>query len=254
MTVPPGTTWVTTSVRRWSACTVRARAMDVSSAARTAGIQGGEGAGQRPRRHADGRGPNPVEPLGELQRGLGTPLADGLDDRAHPLDDRVDVDLGAGQQGPQGGGGRQRARAQVRTAEHAARVVGGTDRTGAGHGRTGHRPGGVLGGAETSPRRCAHSAALVRSVTPIWVKTLVRWAFTVRSAMPRRAGDLLVGQALGHQHQHLLLARPDSTDAGAGRARPASTTRAARGSSGDSPRAAARTAPTRPSGSASLSR
>ena len=113
--------------------------------------------------------------------------------------------------------------------------------------------GGIRGGALTSPRRCAHSAALVRSVTPIWVKTLVRCAFTVRSAMPRvRAICLLASPSA--TSTSTSFSRPDSTDTGAGRARPASRTRAARGSSGDSPRAAARTAPTSPSGSASLSR
>ncbi len=37
VTVPPGTTWVVCSVRRWLRCTVRARRIDSSRAARTAG-------------------------------------------------------------------------------------------------------------------------------------------------------------------------------------------------------------------------
>src|SRR3954468_13947524 len=37
VTVPPGTTWVVTSVRRWSACTFRTRAIDSSSATRRVG-------------------------------------------------------------------------------------------------------------------------------------------------------------------------------------------------------------------------
>src|SRR3954449_11142653 len=37
VTVPPGTTWVVTSVRRWSACTFRTREIDSSSAARSVG-------------------------------------------------------------------------------------------------------------------------------------------------------------------------------------------------------------------------
>jgi hypothetical protein len=37
VTLPPGTTSVVTSVRRWSACTLRTRAIDSSSAARSGG-------------------------------------------------------------------------------------------------------------------------------------------------------------------------------------------------------------------------
>src|SRR4029453_7691106 len=37
VTVPPGTTWVVTSVRRWSAWTVRTRVIASSSAARSVG-------------------------------------------------------------------------------------------------------------------------------------------------------------------------------------------------------------------------
>ena len=66
VTVPPGTTWVVTSVRRWSACTSRTRSIATSSAARTAGSRlverrasasAGRPAGRSGRRRRTARSP-----------------------------------------------------------------------------------------------------------------------------------------------------------------------------------------------------
>ncbi len=90
-------------------------------------VQGLDGHPDRGRTHA-------VEPLGELQHGLGAPLADGVDDRPDLVHHRVDVHLGTRQQPTQAGGAGQRGGAQVETAEHAVQgrpgIVGGNGRPG----------------------------------------------------------------------------------------------------------------------------
>ena len=108
---------------------------------------------------------------------------------------------------------------------------------------------------EAGQTRCrsAHSAALVRSPTPMVAKIEVRCALTVRSVMPSRRAIC-------------LLARPSRTSASTSRSRGVrsgmsaegrrvtSSSRAARGWIGDSPRATARMPSRMSSGSASFSR
>ena len=91
------------------------------------------------------------------------------------------------------------------------------------------------------PRRSAHSAAWVRSTTPMRLKTEVRCAFTVRSLDPEPARDLLVGEPRADQPQHLELSRGSGRACGRPACRAPSSSRAARGCSGDSPRLTART-------------
>ena len=85
-------------------------------------VQPGERSGEALRRDPDGAGPDPVEALGELQRGLGAALPHGVDDRADLLQRRVHVHLGAGQQPAQDGGSGQRVGTEIEAAEHQARI------------------------------------------------------------------------------------------------------------------------------------
>jgi len=104
------------------------------------------------------------------------------------------------------------------------------------------------------PLRSAHSAAWVRSTTPIRWNAEVRWALTVRSEMPRRRAICLLASPW-RTRTSTSLSRGVSSDAATPVVRRApSSSRAARGLIGDSPLATARMPRSTSSGSASLSR
>ena len=96
VTVPPGTTSVTTSPSSSASQVRRSRLIDSSSPARTAGSRLVEGAGGGLDRHLERVRVDAVEPLRQLQDRLGPAVADGVEDRAHDLDGALDVGLGAG--------------------------------------------------------------------------------------------------------------------------------------------------------------
>ena len=99
----------------------------------------------------------------------------------------------------------------------------------------------------------AHSAAWVRSVTPICWKMLVRWALTVRSAMPSGRAICLLANPVTNRRS-TSSSRALSALAGRGAWRESRRTRAALGSRGAPPAAAARIAAITASGWASFSR
>ena len=94
VTVPPGTTWVVTSARRWSRCTSRARRIDSSSAARTAGSRPAERGRQGRGRHPQVDRPDAVEPLAEVAQRTGAARADLLADRLDRRQRGLDVEIG----------------------------------------------------------------------------------------------------------------------------------------------------------------
>ena len=106
---------------------------------------------------------------------------------------------------------------------------------------------------QPSPRSRAHSAACVRSVTPMRSKMWVRWPLTVRSLMASRRAISLFGRPCASERRAPPPRASVSCGSGAVRAR-SSSSRAARGCSGACPRAAAWIARASSSGSTSLSR
>ena len=89
--------------------------------------------------------------------------------------------------------------------------------------------------------RSAHSAAWVRSTTPIRWNTEVRCALTVRSLIPSRRAICLLARPCRTSAEHLASPAGVSCDRAAGVVRRApSSCRAARGWIGDSPRLTAR--------------
>ena len=124
VTVPPGTTWVVTSVRRW-ARVHRAGPLDRDSEQRVADRRVELLPGPRVQRSAGtrrvGQG-HPVEALGRLPDRLGAPLADRLDDRSDLLGRGGDVQAGARQQPAQLGPGRQPSMAGPHSRGRCARA------------------------------------------------------------------------------------------------------------------------------------
>ena len=91
-----------------------------------------------------------------------------------------------------------------------------------------------------NPSRSAQRAACVRSVTPSSRKIRVRCDLTVFSLISSRRAISLLGRPSTQQRRAPHARAADSAASGSGSVRASSTVRAARGSRGDSPRAAAR--------------
>ncbi len=105
VTVPPGTTSVTVSVRRCSAWTLRVRSMATSSAARTAGSSSASARSSSACGNAHRGGAHAVELLAVVEGGVGTALADVVDDGTDLMEHRVHVHSASGQRAPQLRGG-----------------------------------------------------------------------------------------------------------------------------------------------------
>ena len=98
---------------------VRSRRMDSSRPARTCWVEARQRLAQGLARDRDVGLYDAVEPLGVLRDRLDTAVAHVVADRAHDLQRRLDVEVGARDQGAVVGGGPCATVAQVDPANHA---------------------------------------------------------------------------------------------------------------------------------------